>query len=174
MAATQFIDHVVDGENAGLLAQPWDEDGLDMAPLLTVISALTLGLLVVAGLGVAYTVVLNTRERRRDLAIVKAVGMTPAQATIMVVTSMAALGVLGGVLGVPGGVAAQQAIIRLIGDAGGTNLPQAIVDVYAAPQLGRPAAQRGRDRRARRAAARPMGGPAQHRVGAAHRVGARR
>ncbi len=89
----------------------------------------------VAGLGVAYTVILNTRERRRDLAIVKAVGMTPAQATIMVVTSMAVLGVLGGVLGVPSGVAAQQAIIRLIGDAGGTKLPQAVVDVYAAPQL---------------------------------------
>ena len=145
-----------------------------MAPLLTVIGALTLGLLVVAGLGVAYTVVLNTRERRRDLAIVKAVGMTPAQSAIMVVTSMAVLGVLGGVLGVPGGVAAQQAIIRLIGDAGGTKLPQAIVDVYAAPQLAVLLLSGVGHCRARRAAARPMGGPAQHRVGAAHRVGAPR
>ncbi len=61
--------------------------------------------------------------------------MTPAQAVIMVVTSMAALGVIGGVLAVPGGVAAQQAIIRLIGDSAGTRLPQAIIDVYPTPQL---------------------------------------
>ncbi|HEY2947289.1 MAG TPA: FtsX-like permease family protein [Micromonosporaceae bacterium] len=135
VTAKQFIDSVADGGNAGLLAELWDELGINMASLLTVIGALTLALLVVAGLGVAHTVVLNTRERRRDLAIVKAVGMTPAQAVIMVVTSMAALGVIGGVLGVPGGVAAQQAIIRLIGDAAGTKLPQAITDVYTTAQL---------------------------------------
>jgi putative ABC transport system permease protein len=135
VTAKQFIDSVADGGYAGLVAQPWDEDGINMASLLTVIGALTLALLVVAGLGVAHTVVLNTRERRRDLAIVKAVGMTPAQAVIMVVTSMAALGVIGGAFGVPGGVAAQQAIIRLIGDAAGTKLPQPIIDVYTTPQL---------------------------------------
>ena len=78
---------------------------------------------------------MSCSERRRDLAIVKAVGMTPAQAVIMVVTSMAALGVIGGVLGVPGGVAAQRAIIRLIGDAAGTKLPPAIIDVYTTWQL---------------------------------------
>ncbi len=67
VTAQQFIDRVADGGNAGLAAEPWDEDGqVDMASLLTVIGALTLALLVVAGLGVAHTVVLNTRERRRD------------------------------------------------------------------------------------------------------------
>jgi len=135
VTAAQFIHRVATGGNAGLIAEQPDRDEINMAPLLTVIGALTLALLVVAGLGVAHTAVLNTRERRRDLAIVKAVGMTPAQAVVMVITSMAALGIIGGILGLPGGVAAQQAIIRLIGDSAGTRLPPAIIDVYAAPQL---------------------------------------
>ncbi|NUT37769.1 MAG: FtsX-like permease family protein [Hamadaea sp.] len=133
--AAQFIDTVADGGSNGLIAARPDDDELDMVSLLTVVGVLTLGLLVVAGLGVAHTVVLNTRERRRDLAIVKAVGMTPSQAVIMVVTSMAVLGVVGGLLGVPGGVAAQQQIIQLIGEASGTKLPTVIIDVYALPQL---------------------------------------
>jgi putative ABC transport system permease protein len=135
VTAAQFIDRVATGGNAGLVAMQPDRDEINMVPLLTVIGVLTAALLVVAGLGVAHTAVLNTRERRRDLAIVKAIGMTPAQAVVMVVTSMAALGVLGGILGVPGGVVAQQAIIRLIGDSEGTRLPQVIIDVYATPQL---------------------------------------
>ncbi|WP_425569357.1 FtsX-like permease family protein [Nonomuraea salmonea] len=35
---------------------------------------------------------LNTRERRRDLAMLKSIGMTPRQVTLMMITSMAALG----------------------------------------------------------------------------------
>jgi putative ABC transport system permease protein len=135
VTATEFIDRVATGGNAGLIAMRPETDEINLAPLLIVVGSLTAALLVVAGLGVAYTVVLNTRERRRDFAIVKAVGMTPAQALVMVITSMAALGVIGGILGLPGGVAAQQAIIRLIGDSQDTGLPQVIIDVYAAPQL---------------------------------------
>ncbi|WP_144119169.1 FtsX family ABC transporter permease [Catellatospora sichuanensis] len=133
--ADRFIEQVAGGGDAGLIATTPDDDEIDMAVLLSVVGALTAALLVVAGLGVAHTAVLNTRERRRDLAIVKSVGMTPAQAAVMVVTSMAALGILGGVLGLPGGVAAQRQIIQLIGEAAGTRLPQGIVDVYTAPQL---------------------------------------
>ena len=135
VTAAQYIDSVATGGNAGLIAEYPEADQLGMAELRIVIGALTIALLLVAGLGVAHTVVLNTRERRRDLAIVKAVGMTPGQVVVMAVTSMAALGFIGGVLGLPGGVAAQQAIIRLIGDSEGTRLPQSIINVYAAPAL---------------------------------------
>ncbi|MFG1670110.1 ABC transporter permease [Streptomyces sp. Y7] len=58
-------------------------------------SALTLMLAVVASLGVFNTVVLNTRDRRRDLGMLKSIGMTPGQVTAMTVTSMAVLGGLG-------------------------------------------------------------------------------
>jgi len=132
--ADQYIDSIVNGGNAGLIAAP-PESQIDMVPLRIVIGTLTVLLMLGAGLGVAHTVVLNTRERRRDLAIVKAVGMTPGQVVVMAVTSMAALGLLGGVLGLPGGVAGQQWIIRLIGDSENTGLPQTIIDVYAVPSL---------------------------------------
>jgi hypothetical protein len=52
--------------------------------------------------GVAHMAMLNTRERRRDLVI-------------MAITSMAALALIGGFLGLPGGVAGQQRIIRSSG-----------------------------------------------------------
>ncbi len=134
VSVDRYIDSVADGGNAGLIATRL-ESQIDMVPLRIVIGTLTVLLVLVAGLGVAHTVVLNTRERRRDLAIVKAVGMTPGQVVVMAVTSMAALGLIGGVLGLPGGVAAQQRIIRLIGDSQGTALPRSVIDVYAAPAL---------------------------------------
>lgn len=135
VTAKQYIDSVATGGNAGLVAIYQEADQLNMAELRIVIGTLTIALLLVAGLGVAHTVVLNTRERRRDLGIVKAVGMTPGQVVVMAVTSMAALGFIGGVLGLPSGVAAQQWIIRRIGDSEGTRLPQIIIDVYAVPAL---------------------------------------
>ncbi|WP_433129067.1 FtsX-like permease family protein [Micromonospora sp. CA-240977] len=55
----------------------------------------------VAALGVFSTVVLNGRERRRDLGMLKSIGMTPRQVVTMVLTSMAVVGVAGGVLGIP-------------------------------------------------------------------------
>ncbi|MFD0392602.1 FtsX-like permease family protein [Streptomyces nogalater] len=42
---------------------------------------------------------LNTHDRRRDLGMLKSIGMTPGQVTVMTVTSMAVLGVLGSLLG---------------------------------------------------------------------------
>jgi putative ABC transport system permease protein len=130
----RYIDSVADGGSSGLIAA-YPESQIEMVRLRIVIGTLTALLVLVSVLGVAYTVVLNTRERRRDLAIVKAVGMTPVQVVVMAVTSMAALGVVGGVLGLPGGIAAQERTIRLIGDSEGTALPRYIIDVYAAPGL---------------------------------------
>jgi putative ABC transport system permease protein len=98
-------------------------------------SLITLMLGTVAALGVLNTVVLNTRERRRDLGMLKSIGMTPRQVVAMAVTSMAALGALGGVLGVPLGVAAQHLIVPIMADVGQIDLPGSIVDVWNAPML---------------------------------------
>ena len=135
VTADQYITSVATGGSNGLLAMYQEGDQVNMAELRIVIGTLTIALLVVAGLGIAHTVVLNTRERRRDLGIVKAVGMTPGQVVVMAVTSMAALGLIGGVLGLPSGIAAQNWIIRQIGHSEGTRLPQFIIDVYATPML---------------------------------------
>jgi putative ABC transport system permease protein len=98
-------------------------------------SLITLMLGTVSALGVLNTVVLNTRERRRDLGMLKSIGMTPRQVTAMVVTSMAALGLLGGVLGVPLGVAAHRLIMPLSSRAAETDLPSSMLDVWNAPML---------------------------------------
>ncbi|MFF5533869.1 ABC transporter permease [Streptomyces cinerochromogenes] len=68
-------------------------------------TALTLMLALVASLGVFDTAVLDTHDRRRDLGMLKSIGMTPRPVTVMTVTSMGVLGALGSLLGVPLGIA---------------------------------------------------------------------
>ncbi|USQ89395.1 ABC transporter permease [Streptomyces phaeoluteigriseus] len=99
------------------------------------IGMLTLMLVVVAGLGVLNTVVLDTRERVRDLGVLKALGMTPRQTVAMVVTSVAGTGLLAGLVAVPAGVALHHWIIPLMGDAVGMNLPTAALSVYDPQRL---------------------------------------
>ncbi|MEZ0070883.1 FtsX-like permease family protein [Planotetraspora sp. GP83] len=98
-------------------------------------SVLTLLLGAVAALGVFNTVVLNTRERRRDLGMLKSIGMTPRQVKVMMTTSMAALGVAGGLLGVPFGIGAHRLIIPAMTEAIGSGLPASMMDVWHAPAL---------------------------------------
>ncbi|MFJ2674036.1 FtsX-like permease family protein [Streptomyces sp. NPDC087525] len=98
-------------------------------------SALTVLLATVAALGVFNTVLLNTRERRRDLGTLKSLGMTPRQVSVMVVTSMAALGAVGGLLGIPAGIGAYGLIMPAMTDAAGVSLPAFMTDVWHAPVL---------------------------------------
>ncbi|SPF04491.1 FtsX-like permease family protein [Streptomyces sp. MA5143a] len=99
------------------------------------IGMLTLMLVVVAGLGVLNTVVLDTRDRVRDLGVLKALGMTPRQTVAMVVTSVAGVGLLAGVVAVPVGVALHRAVTPLMGDAIGMSVPAADIAVYDPPVL---------------------------------------
>ncbi|NGO06494.1 FtsX-like permease family protein [Streptomyces sp. HC44] len=93
-------------------------------------SVLTLMLAAVASLGVFNTVVLNTRERRRDLGMLKSIGMTPRQVTVMMVSSMAALGVVGGLLGIPLGIVGHHLIVPEMADAVDLALPAYMTDVW--------------------------------------------
>jgi putative ABC transport system permease protein len=94
--------------------------------------ALTLTLLVVAtaALGVFNTVMVELRDRIRELGIYKAIGMTPGQTIAMVLTSTVAVGLIAGVIGVPVGIALHHYVVPLMGHAAGTNLPRADVAVY--------------------------------------------
>ncbi|MFD7324391.1 FtsX-like permease family protein [Streptomyces sp. NPDC059875] len=98
-------------------------------------TALSLMLGTVAALGVLNTVVLDTRERRRDMGMLKSIGMTPRQVIAMVVTSMAALGALGGLIGVPLGMVAHRVAVPLVAEAALVTLPESVLDVWAAPTL---------------------------------------
>ncbi|MEV7238298.1 FtsX-like permease family protein [Streptomyces sp. NPDC051020] len=86
-------------------------------PIASVISfstIFTVLLCVVAALGVFNTVLLNIRERRRDLGMLKSIGMTPRQVVAMTVTSVAGLGLVSGIIGVPLGMAAHRLIVENI------------------------------------------------------------
>ncbi|MCL2553798.1 MAG: ABC transporter permease [Actinomycetia bacterium] len=96
---------------------------------------LTLMLVLVAGLGVLNTVVLDTRERVHDLGVLKALGMAPRQTVGMVITSVAGIGALAGLVGVPLGIALHDVIVPRMGDAAGTRIPPVDMAVYHAPQL---------------------------------------
>src|SRR4029453_4009573 len=76
-----------------------DTEGNDtIRIMLGLISTLSLLLAGVAALGVFNTVRLNTRERVHEIGVLKSIGMTPRQVGVMVVTSMATIGLLGGAL----------------------------------------------------------------------------
>ncbi|MFD7659191.1 FtsX-like permease family protein [Actinosynnema sp. NPDC059797] len=120
----------------GLALLPPRGRGSSMAVVIVgaaVLLTLVLGL--VAALGVFNTVVLNARERRRDLGMLKSIGMTPRQVVVMMVTSMGALGVVGGLLGLPLGVAAHRVVAPAMMRAAQADVLDVVVDVYRAPVL---------------------------------------
>ncbi|MGP3974322.1 ABC transporter permease [Streptomyces sp. 8N114] len=96
---------------------------------------LTLMLIIVAGLGVLNSVVLDTRERIHDLGVCKAIGMSPRQTLSLVLASVAVIGVIGGLLGVPAGYALHHVVMPVMGHAVGTSLPSLVLDVYGPFQL---------------------------------------
>ncbi|MFE1011037.1 ABC transporter permease [Streptomyces sp. NPDC058794] len=95
----------------------------------------TLMLVAVAGLGVLNSVVLDTRERVQDLGVCKAIGMTPRQTVSLVLASVAAIGVIGGLLGVPVGYVLHGIVMPVMARAVGTTMPSSVLDVYGPTQL---------------------------------------
>jgi putative ABC transport system permease protein len=106
-----------------------------IATMDALVGMLTLMLVAVAGLGVLNTVVLDTRDRVHDLGVLKALGMTPRHTVAMVLTSVAAIGLLAGAAGVPIGVALHAHVTPLMGDAADITLPPSAISVYHLPDL---------------------------------------
>ncbi|MEU4615931.1 ABC transporter permease [Streptomyces umbrinus] len=105
--------------------------GGDMVVTLNALSAfLTLMLVAVAALGVLNGVLLDTRERVREIGVHKALGMTPRQTIGMVITSVVMTGLVAGALGVPLGVALHGWVIPAMGDSVGLRLPRSVIAVY--------------------------------------------
>ena len=61
--------------------------------------------------------------------------MSPRQTVSLVLASVAGVGVLGGLVGVPAGYALHGYVLPVMGHAGGTNLPPSILEVYEPWQL---------------------------------------
>ena len=97
----------------------------------SVISSLGLVLIVISLGGVFNTVLLETRQRVRETAVLKTIGMTHRQVVAMVIASIAPIGVVAGLLGVPLGLAFQRIVLRLMGEAASnTGVPESAFDVF--------------------------------------------
>lgn len=105
--------------------------GGDMVVTLNALSLiLTMMLVAVAALGVLNGVLLDTRERVREIGVHKALGMTPRQTVTMVITSVVVTGLTAGALGVPLGVALHGWVLPAMGDSVGLRLPDSVIAVY--------------------------------------------
>ncbi|WP_326783552.1 FtsX-like permease family protein [Streptomyces sp. NBC_00151] len=116
----------------GLHASVMGSGNAGTATVITFATVFTVLLTLVASLGVFNTVLLNTRERRRDLGMLKSIGMTPRQVVVMTVTSVAGLGAVGGLLGIPLGIVAHRLVVDHVGVV---DFPAYMKDVWHAPQL---------------------------------------
>ena len=128
----------LESASAGITTRVNQENGVETAFLL--INSVLAGLAVVLGLiavsGVFNTVVLNTREKARDFAILKSVGMTPRQVITMVLTSVAVLGVIGAAIGIPAGIGLHREILTVMGQiATSTGIPDVFFHVFGAQLL---------------------------------------
>jgi putative ABC transport system permease protein len=77
-------------------------------------------------------VLLTTVERRRDIGVLKAVGMTPRQVTVQGATSVTVLGAVSGLLGIPAGIVAHRLIVDHVSVVA---FPESMKDVRHPAQL---------------------------------------
>ncbi|MFJ6616755.1 FtsX-like permease family protein [Kitasatospora sp. NPDC091335] len=116
-----------------LSASVFDPDlGGPIAAVIAFTTIFTVLLSVVAALGVFNTLLLTIRERRRDLGMLKSIGMTPRQVVAMTVTSVAWQGVVSGIIGIPVGVVAHRLIVENVGTIVFT---EETIDVWSVPLL---------------------------------------
>src|ERR1700736_5341614 len=85
--------------------------------------------------GVFNTMLLSTRERVRDTATLKTLGMSPRQVIGMVATSAGFLALIGGLIAVPAGVALYRMLFDQLSSLGGNITPLAFYDVFAPWEL---------------------------------------
>jgi putative ABC transport system permease protein len=106
--------------------------GLNLDSVLLILAAVVI---VIGVAGIFNTLLLNMRERVRDTATLKAIGMSPRQVLVMVAASAAPVALVGGVIAVPAGVGLNGILLGFISNIGGNDAPPALADVFAAWEL---------------------------------------
>jgi putative ABC transport system permease protein len=103
--------------------------------VITLVAMLTILIMVVAGLGVLNTVALQIRERAHDIGVFKAIGMTPRQTIAMIMCSVAATGLVAGIVAVPAGVYLHHGVVPVMAHAANSGYPPSLISVYAPWEL---------------------------------------
>jgi putative ABC transport system permease protein len=102
----------------------------------TVLAALAAIMAVVAVAGIFNTLLLNSRERIRDTATLKAIGMSPRQVMLMVAASAAPLALIAGAIAMPAGIGLDRLLFVILGSAaGGNDIPPAVYNVLPVWEL---------------------------------------
>jgi putative ABC transport system permease protein len=95
-----------------------------------VVVVLGLVLVLVAVGGVFHTVLLDTRQRALETAILKALGLTPRQTVGVILWSVVPIGLVGGLIGIPAGSLLTRLVLSDMGRiAGPTLVPEGFLDV---------------------------------------------
>jgi putative ABC transport system permease protein len=103
---------------------------------LSVVALLGVVLVSISFGGVFNTVLLETRQRAREMAVLKAIGMAPRQVVALVVASVVPIGLVAGLLGVPIGLAFQRGVLSYMGETfANTNIPESSFDVFGSALL---------------------------------------
>jgi putative ABC transport system permease protein len=106
-----------------------------LATLAGILFAIALVIALIAVAGIFNTLLLNTRERVRDTATLKALGMSPRQVIVMVAASAGFLALVGGMAAVPAGLELYRSLFDLLSNLGGDDTPPALYDVFATWEL---------------------------------------
>jgi putative ABC transport system permease protein len=98
---------------------------------LSVVAAMGIVLVVISLGGVFNTVLLETRQRTRELAILKAVGLSPRLVVAMIESSVAPVGLLAGIIGVPVGLVMERVVLAYMGEiAAKTAIPEGSFEMF--------------------------------------------
>lgn len=127
------LQHAAGADIAGTFdARPARTHGVDTAfrGLIGLILALGLILVVVAGIGVFNTTLLDVRERARQIAILKAAGMSPGQVVGLTLTGIAVIGAVAGLAGLPAGVGLHHVILQRMAAIAGSDVPPLFFAVF--------------------------------------------
>jgi len=129
-----YADALEQSTNGAVNARALDPAAIDEGFLLfiSVITFMGIVLVAISLGGVLDTVLLETKQRTREMAVLKALGMSPRQVIVMVVASVLPVALVAGLIGVPLGLVFQRAALIYMGQVdAGTRIPERTFDVFA-------------------------------------------
>jgi putative ABC transport system permease protein len=125
--ATAYIKRIVAADPDNVGAQTNGQPTIGPVQIIdSVLLALGLVLVLIAMAAVFNTVLLNTRERIRDTATLKAIGMKPRQVLVMVASSAGLLAAFGAITGIPAGFVLARVLLDLVSTATGNDTPPSV------------------------------------------------
>jgi putative ABC transport system permease protein len=133
VSAHDYRSELIDATHRALPIFAEDDATSDAGFLLflSVVTAMGVVLVAISLGGVFNTVLLETRQRTRELAVLKAVGLSPSRVVAMIESSVVPIGLLAGVIGVPIGLVIERAVLAYMGEtAARTAIPESSFDVF--------------------------------------------